>query len=1287
MPSRSPSVKELIEKLEQRSPSRLSSLSPSPRNTPPPIAARFRHRNPAPPATIQVKTPTSIADDDSELQADRPSIPLSPSPSRPSVSSLKPWPTSSLGAEDDVFGSATELEPTPSITVYEPSRRLSFTRRASSSSQTDTQKLTSETSAIETPPIRHGHPDSTIQGDKGPSTSSTLWNARKADKEASFGSSSSHVQLQDLHQGSDSSNTSKHRKTPSSSTLVASTPEIPHRHHSNSPPPVEATELFSYRAAALSLPELDRYIEELPEPQFSQPKDQAKGVSSIIEGMSHHGPVDEGRQNKLTPKKFPPLDLLDGANIMDLRNNSSVPPAWRDRNSLFSVVTGWVLGLTGSSMIATFYSLQGVYDSIQVFALVLTSIVHMTNATTKAAWRQLLLGVIPNVLALNISALTQSVVVFVIFQLCTLGLVIYFHYQTRVYIHTQPMHEGVFQLPESAKSRGWGLLLVSFLLMVLYLPVSTLTVHALVWTDDFWPVPNPYLNATSFPPILPPLGPPTEYRDPLDFCYTTTMREDSFNWAPFVVICSLVTIYVPIRLWITTMRCLPVVERYSTLGRPRSEVEMEHEYQRQLDRDNNPLSFLYNDYRRTWGAYRSIVLLMKLVALLIIAIIDPNNCKGTTMLSRLMLRGPKEAASGLFRNSSRTAVTTIRQSILLATMIIALIIQSILGAFIDPVSNASEWTSRAGYVATSLLGLITALKPSTTTLLTGPVLYVLDISPTSIHTLRRIHQESISAILLADPTCRMPTSERMVYTEAPKSEWPPYLMEFTGSPAERHSENLKILSDVGIEAYELGVDLCCGANRKRFRDAQRIIEKEIIGPDAYWFDGDGEVTCCARYFGNAWWIPFPPTVVMRYDHGTIVTLSSLDQLETFVMQNLDPWILEKRRLRLALRALDGQRVRWPYTHSELVGARAWAPFNPGQYKVQSATNYTFCHFFVRRKGVALWQGVQLGSGFSVQLHYARDVDLGPAIIGLDDDLSMTPQLSNFLLLNQPLISERLPQFLEVLDSYRLRARKDALWKTGTLSYRFLTSVYTKSRPLEAIALAIEDSEKDIRVRDLPLSWEDAFLATYDRMQAVSRSRVATWWYIFWDDLWRQNHVAMSSLKTHQTDFDPHYPTSIAYHPLPRPALEAFLTQRGVLRTNRKGMPDFVHVGLINKIYVRLSQIAFSGKSRLIRTHVGHQSTEINITELDLGSHLRSSTLGTGTDHDDSEIRARPVFRWEGIYAGQTPVGGSKKAWRLPNRFPVWFGLNPREGAMFRGHEVGFDVVLKNGRYVVLGDMD
>lgn len=117
------------------------------------------------------------------------------------------------------------------------------------------------------------------------------------------------------------------------------------------------------------------------------------------------------------------------------------------------------------------------------------------------------------------------------------------------------------------------------------------------------------------------------------------------------------------------------------------------------------MSFLNIDYRRSWGTYKSLYLIIKLVALLTVAVIDPDNC--------------------LFRNQSRSSVNVIRQGILLAETTVALVMQSTLAPFIDPASNASEWTSRACYVATSLLGLLAAIDINRASLLTGPILYVL----------------------------------------------------------------------------------------------------------------------------------------------------------------------------------------------------------------------------------------------------------------------------------------------------------------------------------------------------------------------------------------------------------------------------------------------------------------------------------------------------------------------------------------------------------------------------------
>lgn len=169
----------------------------------------------------------------------------------------------------------------------------------------------------------------------------------------------------------------------------------------------------------------------------------------------------------------------------------------------------------------------------------------------------------PNILALNpSSSLLQSIVFLLLFMAIAALLLYYFYIATNA-LRPKDLIEG-FQAPQStASSRsiftrifhpfstpkpvskpsskpssGWDILLVTFFLTFLYLPLSTIAVHALVWSSDFWVVPNPYTNATSYPPVVQPLGPADEFRDPLDFCYTTTMKRNEVNWAPVVVILS-----------------------------------------------------------------------------------------------------------------------------------------------------------------------------------------------------------------------------------------------------------------------------------------------------------------------------------------------------------------------------------------------------------------------------------------------------------------------------------------------------------------------------------------------------------------------------------------------------------------------------------------------------------------------------------------------------------------------------------------------------------------------------
>lgn len=58
--------------------------------------------------------------------------------------------------------------------------------------------------------------------------------------------------------------------------------------------------------------------------------------------------------------------------------------------------------------------------------------------------------------------------------------------------------------------------------------------------------------------------------------------------------CLQLTIGFPIHLYRVINLIYPKVDTFTELGTPRSNSDMDREYQRLLERDGNPLSFLYH---------------------------------------------------------------------------------------------------------------------------------------------------------------------------------------------------------------------------------------------------------------------------------------------------------------------------------------------------------------------------------------------------------------------------------------------------------------------------------------------------------------------------------------------------------------------------------------------------------------------------------------------------------------------------------------------------------------------
>ncbi len=171
---------------------------------------------------------------------------------------------------------------------------------------------------------------------------------------------------------------------------------------------------------------------------------------------------------------------------------------------------------------------------------------------------------------------------------------------------------------------------------------------------------------------------------------------------------------------------------------------------------------------------------------------------------------------------------------------------------------------------------------------------------------------------------------------------------------------------------------------------------------------------------------------------------------------------------------------------------------PGRrYHAQTSIHYRACIFRLKQHDLLTWEGLRLGSGFEVELTYAKSVVVDGSVIGLNDDFDLTPSLARFLTLNEELIPNRLARFEVILDSYQNFYRLECRAKAETLSYQFLAFVYnTPCGPAE-VAEYCAKAEQDERVQRLVLASERIFRVSYERLLVASATELNTWWYLFW----------------------------------------------------------------------------------------------------------------------------------------------------------------------------------------------
>jgi hypothetical protein len=321
-------------------------------------------------------------------------------------------------------------------------------------------------------------------------------------------------------------------------------------------------------------------------------------------------------------------------------------------------------------------------------------------------------------------------------------------------------------------------------------------------------------------------------------------------------------------------------------------------------------------------------MLNKLIAVVIVVLFSKDNC--------------------VFRGYERRIIESVRAGLQIVFTVSLIYRVYRTKPFLYASQNVSEYWSRACTVATSVIGLFIVLDVGPVSVNTLGIMLIatyvlmciivvwfsirqtqkfqvmlkqiqqrLDFSLEIYnprlnyfkHIKRRIWQETWTAMLLVEDSFKMPADTVVAYSQSPHR--PPYLLNFKGTVSERHVENLRIVRQIGLRSYSQACQFLTPTMvRKR-----TLILKEFVGPDMY-YAPEFMTSNIKTYFGKAYVVPFPFSVVFVYDESSVVvTLVKEHDLDRYIRQNQDPEIERRRELRYQLRALDGKFVVRPFVEN------------------------------------------------------------------------------------------------------------------------------------------------------------------------------------------------------------------------------------------------------------------------------------------------------------------------------------------------------------------------------------
>ena len=607
-------------------------------------------------------------------------------------------------------------------------------------------------------------------------------------------------------------------------------------------------------------------------------------------------------------------------------------------------------------------------------------------------------------------------------------------------------------------------------------------------------------------------------------------------------------IYLPYTIYRTIRKYQPVPQRYDAQGRridiKKNKKQYYEQYRELLQTDQCPYKFLYTGYEYGWSAYKVIIMVVKV--LLVIPCIPYiksellSVCLSTTivsiycLLSTIMRPFLSDSDDYLDISARVTSLLTLIIQILVLTNVIS------------------------GTYATVTLLIFHIIN------LIFMIVIVLYSIP-FVRTFFRRYFGSIKVSSNMDYNTEV-TRKQMIWQRF----WRGILAtdEATYPAYERLLELDDIVRRVGKNAYRSGLF----PPSPEIAQCRRLA-RELEGVDVY-FKCD-EVKD-PTYWGRMYIKPFPFVCVIVYDNSEKTVEIHDFNIEEFIRQNLkDPAIVDARRIRRALRCLNGEMVHYECDVTILPLGGFCCNMVPvkchcskGRLTVKTKSNDIFCHGFDVM--IDFCDGVYTDSLGIV--HEEQHCQIGKEELGIDSSFSSNSRVVRLLndKRNLFLIKSKWDDLHERMCYNRMDLEAERAQSEELMSYSFWVLIYNNHHlPRDVLENFLNTFEKNPQLHKILKNRKKDFDSLYSRLKYFDSHPSISYWYSFWDDIYEKN-AELNKIRKNMHLFDLTSQFAIAYHPVSMKRLKDNLVQ--LRKKNGKGL---FNDKILDKLEAKLNDLGQS----------------------------------------------------------------------------------------------------------------